>query len=137
MLYRVVIGDWSDDGHGKTETFFYDIPLSDEASLKANYDANCARLNVKPDSWAENYQDWNYPVEDLHRVIRDGFQVWREDTDSFPFDDDNAEFAHQEFADMLVYLATDGIGTYEPVEIPAMFGGGFMDSEHYGYGMFE
>lgn len=98
MLFSVVVGDWSDDGHGKTETFILDVTghfTSDE--IKEAYARAKARYGRGLEDVANRHEDSGVPVDWIEQMQEEGlFHVpndyeWalgygRHDTPSSPED---------------------------------------------------
>lgn len=59
-LTRLVIGDWSHDGHEKTADFLVKTNLSMDALAQA-YVAGCAKLGIKLHEFVEDYQAYEVP----------------------------------------------------------------------------
>lgn len=82
---KVVLGDWSDDGHGKTETLILRLrgrDLSDEA-LSASYQARVAELGVDLATVCQDYEDSSI-AEDFYEQLQEaGFTPRHEDSMGF------------------------------------------------------
>ena len=97
--YQIILGDWSDDGHGKTRDVFVEIP--DEFStevLKSNFDFNVEKLGFNPlTDLFNSYEDWEVPEKYFKALVDNGFDNFDgttvEDWDGFiapgwpPYDD--------------------------------------------------
>ena len=88
MKCKIITGDWSNDGHGKTRTIEVEI-TSDHTveQLQANYKKNCDRWGYTLGNVVERYEDSRIP-EGLIRKMQadsapsaqewdpDGFDGW-------------------------------------------------------------
>ena len=62
--FQVIVGDWSGDGHEKTQTFL--VVVDDRFTseiLAANYRKNVAELGVDPTTFAAEYEDRSIPAD--------------------------------------------------------------------------
>ncbi len=140
-LYNVVVGDWSDDGHGKTDTFVFSIP--DDVTfdqLRANYERNCEDYGVRPDKWASEWQDSSFPLHEYIRIAELGWDSGYEFDELDQFDDSTeVDFGSDSYADLLMFVATHGLCEYDQTSdtIKTLFGGdGAIVGGHVGYGFF-
>lgn len=73
MLALLVIGDWSSDGHGRTETIRIDHNLTSNSALQKAYKAGAAILGHDIEKVvAEDYQDGSCPEEVMDALIQHG-----------------------------------------------------------------
>lgn len=73
MLALLVIGDWSCDGHGRTETIRVDHNLETNSALKSAYKAGVAILGHDFEKVvAEDYQDGSMPDAVLEALVEHG-----------------------------------------------------------------
>lgn len=68
MQTLLILGDWSDDGHGKTQTITVDHNLADAKSLKAAFVAGEKILGINFEEIAEGYEEPWIP-EDILEVL--------------------------------------------------------------------
>ena len=73
--YQITLGDWSDDGHGKTRNVFVEIP--DEFTpeiLKENFDASVKKLGFNPlTDLFSDFEDWDVPQPYYKTLVENGF----------------------------------------------------------------
>ncbi len=70
--FRLVLGDWSDDGHGKCDSFFYRIHWCTEA-MEAAHAKGCATLGFDPHSkFCKDYEDSLVPIEEFEKLKAHG-----------------------------------------------------------------
>lgn len=88
-IFTVVLGDWSDDGHGKTSTYYLKLTgddVSDER-LNAGLRATNAQMGVELFSIASSYEENSISRDLGERLYEAGFRpgdcddeiVWVED----------------------------------------------------------
>jgi len=76
LPFSVTFGDWSDDGHGKTDVKHIEVYSTDgseiaEELLKANYEANVAKLGFGlPALWAD-YEQFSPSEKQLIAIQRE------------------------------------------------------------------
>jgi hypothetical protein len=142
MRYRIVIGDWSDDGHGKTETFIVDMANLSAKEMQANYDANVKKFGFDPKKVCEEYQDSEFPLEYIHALVTDGLKLWdNQDEEPFNFEDEYGPdiYGPELMARVLCYFVAGMDWKIVLDEMPNLFGGWspvLGQGENYGYGMF-
>lgn len=117
MLMYLVVGDWSDDGHGKTEKFLIESnkPIQE---VRAAYNKGCKIAGFDlTESACINYLDNTIPpdiLKKLYGVLPDFVKTWLFCADTFnadlhlsvPYDIECAEF----FADIWIQIAQLGDG---------------------------
>jgi len=74
--FSVTFGDWSDDGHGKTDVHQIEVYSTDgskltEDMLKANYEANVAKLGFGLPALWENYEQFSPSEKQLIAIQRE------------------------------------------------------------------
>lgn len=74
MLHKITLGDWSDDGHGKTTDVLFTTPdeFTDEV-LSVNYIKNVAKLGIDPTEFGAEYEDFTIPLEVKETLRKFGF----------------------------------------------------------------
>lgn len=70
---QLILGDWSHDGHGKTETFIITSNLTRREILEA-YDEGCDSLNCDLSSEiSSEYEDHLLPASQVKKFLEKGF----------------------------------------------------------------
>lgn len=96
--YEITLGDWSDDGHGKTMTTIVDIPDSISVEdLKDSYSKSVEEFGFRLEAIAEEYEDNVVPAVYAENLIAAGF--YAENFDIL----DEGEYAGK------YYIGTDGL----------------------------
>lgn len=73
--HRIVIGDWSDDGHGKTETFEIKSNLSKKEIEKAYQEGSkLVGFDMIKDI-CDSYEDSEFPKESYEKLVSLGCKV--------------------------------------------------------------
>lgn len=71
-VFKMTVGDWSDDGHGKTETFF----VSSNKPFKNVISAyRKAKVAVVPSSIFNDFEESSLSSEDYLRMFDDGYDM--------------------------------------------------------------
>ncbi len=87
MDYKIIAGDWSDDGHGKTETYIIEVTsLHSLKEMQKNYARNCEKWGHTLDGVAADYEDNSVPEDLIEKMRADG-SVWAETADLNIYDD--------------------------------------------------
>jgi hypothetical protein len=78
MILNFTVGDWSNDGHGRTETFPVQVNTSDPNQVSAAIHAGAELCGLtRPTRYylqaCEEYEDNSFPSEDLLALIEYGF----------------------------------------------------------------
>ena len=163
LPYTVILGDWSDDGHGKTEKsqieFFTEndsIELT-EKLIVDNYRANVEKLGFGlPELWS-NYEE-STPSNDKIEKLRDVLgAVYYSESSKEDFEDGVLPFgsfytasyggktyieSDGDSLDIAMFLVLAGLPDVHwrtLSEPPVLFGGygtPLVGSEHVGYGLF-
>lgn len=68
MQTLLILGDWSDDGHGKTQTITVDHNLADAKALEQAFKAGEKILGINFEQIAEGYEE-NWIPEDILEVL--------------------------------------------------------------------
>lgn len=69
MLINLVVGDWSNDGHGKTATFAYNVTgVSSTQEVIDAHKVGCEILGIELTQWGgfpycQDYEDDSFPAE--------------------------------------------------------------------------
>jgi hypothetical protein len=153
--YQITLGDWSDDGHGKTRVEFVEIPdeFAPEA-LKANFDKNVEELGFNPITDLFNkYEDWSVPRPYFDSLVKHGFDNYGGESsdhwDGFISDgwgetEENLLYVQEEGEiDILMFFIGHGLDGFTWYTVPndkLILVGGFDtvlgDPSSYGYGLF-
>lgn len=145
--YQIVLGDWSDDGHGKTET--HTVVIHGDVTreqLAENYKRNVERVGFNPiDTIAVEYEEPYIFEKDVHLLTAAGFTKKvvderyraREYDDAYYIDND-------ELIPIIMYFFLDRLEdvSWEELkekELPMLIGGytAVVPYEQYGYGLFH
>lgn len=126
MRYKIVVGDWSDDGHGKTETFIYEVDCNNKEVLFKAFQRNIRTIGFDPASVCDEYEDYEWPEDVVSRLEELGF--------------DCGEQMAEDYANMLMFFFTYGtLFTYSLIsedEMPTLIGDyDAVTNNHYGYGI--
>jgi hypothetical protein len=79
MIIRIQIGDWSGDGHGKCDDFFFDSNLSQEEVREAYFAAKKKYPKLSPESFCSDYEDSTVPESLVENAKVAGFEIFPED----------------------------------------------------------
>jgi hypothetical protein len=66
--FTIQIGDWSDDGHGKCETFYATAARPIDIVREAYFTAKKKHPDVCPESFCNDYEDSVVPAEVRDRI---------------------------------------------------------------------
>jgi hypothetical protein len=145
--YQIVLGDWSDDGHGKTETHTVVIHGDvTQEQLAENYKRNVERVGFNPvDTIAVEYDEPYIYEKDVHLLAAAGFtkkvvnEKYRASGRTDAYYIDNDDLVH-----IIMYFFLDGLeGTrweeLKEKQLPTLVGGysAVVPYEQYGYGLFS
>ncbi len=144
MKYKITVGDWSDDGHGKTETFIVDVVGASRKQMFDNYKRNVDRLGFDPQNIANEYEDSYWPREAVEKLQEVGFPFPEE------FDIDDEYYSDwldlEMYVNLIMFFMTNGLnvawGIVKGEEMPTLIGGydGYKSdrhTSHFGYGYFH
>ena len=116
MLYKVVLGDWSGDGHEKTVTYKINIPneLANRNILSQNYQKNRTIAGFGYEDIAKKYDDISLKPKHLKGLMELGFNfIPFEDGESFetlPFDTISVELLDELEQDQSILEAEVHLG---------------------------
>ena len=68
MIYKLVLGDWSEDGHGISKNILVDCNCNDVTDIQNAYKASCKKLGVQFNDEADNYTGKNLQYNDPHLI---------------------------------------------------------------------
>lgn len=136
--FNVVIGDWSDDGHGKSDTFTVEVPdwFTPEI-IKANYDANVDIWGFSPSDFASEYEDYHINSDHALMLLRAGLDEdallidYEEISDDHDLTDDDTSWDDYTVKDpdamlkICMFFISHGLDTFtwKKIELPILFGG--------------
>ena len=67
---KIVVGDWSDDGHGKTDSFVYQSSATEE-EMKEAYNKTCKVLGFDPcKTYFRGYEESSMPNTDYEKIVK-------------------------------------------------------------------
>jgi hypothetical protein len=75
MLFQIVLGDWSDDGHGKTGTYIVTIPDNlnlTHQQLSDNYAKNSEALGFSADNLFSEYEEYALSEDKVEKLKKAG-----------------------------------------------------------------
>jgi hypothetical protein len=130
-MININLGDWSDDGHGKTSDNFFDCTHTRKQIITA-YKKGCEKLGfVLHDTVAEAYDDSSISEEIYDKFKTLGFTGIIEDTEYLQTED---------LVDLFIFTIQLGNPTivFTPAvnEVQEMFGYEGL-SGNFGYGLFN
>lgn len=143
MLFQAIFGDWSDDGHGKTQTFILDVTGFDSNDqIKGAYERAKARYGRGVEDVANEYEDSSAPIEWIKQMKDEGLTgVVSDET----LDDAEEELTSSvyvrvtDLAKIMIHMIKTELPGFEAkiVELPVFVGG--YDNvlgtrEFFGYG---
>lgn len=136
--FRVIVGDWSGDGHNETKTFV--VIVDDKFTsdvLAANYHKNVKELGVDPTLFAEEYEDNTIPedVEEKLEALGVSYKLFEHNGKKL--------LTIQGMLDITMFVFGYGLTGFaweqEPeITYPILVGGyrSAIGSESIGYGLF-
>lgn len=135
--FRVVVGDWSGDGHDKTQECTVIVPDRFTAEiLGANYKKNVKLLGVDPESFANEYEDSILPDEVAAKLEAHGLIL----NDSEFYVHDKFYFGVKAMVKIVMFLFGYGLEgfTWELEELAPVIAGGYRveGPSSIGYGLF-
>lgn len=135
MRYRITLGDWSGDGHGKTKIFDVEVNGATLEQLKENYLLNIDKIGFDPQRICEDYEDATWPSDVIDWLEVVGFK-FPEYYDRYEEYSDEA-LDLEVYADMLMFFTTRGLDgvEYKFVKTEDLFGESAGGS--YGYAYFH
>ncbi len=70
---KVVVGDWSEDGHGHHKTFYISVP--EDVDVHAALDAGQKKVGIELRRYCNRYEDSSIPNEMIFKIIENLEQV--------------------------------------------------------------
>jgi len=149
---RMTFGDWSDDGHGKTDTVMVRLEgedVSDEA-LREAFLKSQEQFGFNILEWCSDYEDSRAPTNEMNKLIAAGFNPAASFSDytrpSANYDDGSDWGSEFDFGDAILFFVQQNLDfkwEYVTKNYPTLFGSGSgaLDnirqySAFVGYGLF-
>lgn len=145
MLHKITLGDWSGDGHGITQDYFFETAdqFTDEV-LGANYDKNIVDLGINPSKLMDSPDEYEIPVAvkqklqsldiaNLSKPVNPKYdEPWWDPSEEY------ADFGPDGMARLILFLVGYGLDgfDYEFVTVPSLIGGGKSSTPSVGYTLF-
>lgn len=158
MKYKMVFGDWSGDGHGKTETLHVEVPDTiTQEMMKENYEKNKQRFGFGYNEFASDYEENRISAGQVEVLTDAGLTfVMEEEADWDTLDyktpiisqrDDGdyylgGDYVIQEtLLPICMFMIGDGIPGWQwetiDEKLPELLGGyGAVSRDFAGYGLF-
>lgn len=147
MIYKMIFGDWSDDGHGKTETFIIDIDATQKELVEA-YKKTKEEFGFGVEDVCDEYEDYTINPERTKILFDAGFSEADLDqsySDIEEIDDDGSMWVDVgRMFDILMFMIKRQLPDlkYKVVadNYPILLGcsnSPLTGSEHVGYGVFH
>lgn len=136
-IYCWTLGDWSNDGHGRTSVVSFKTNLSKSEIQKAFADC-CDELDVY--QFADEYEYPYLDIEDALRLQQAGYSFPVKLDEETPDDDDLLLLDQDKLVDILMFMVTHERPDFKyelTKEIPSI--NGYWSSElnrSLGYGLF-
>lgn len=142
--YKVIVGDWSDDGHGKADSYIVDVSAEFSVDvLRANYEKNVSEIGFAPTSLCEDYEDSSVSEEQANALFAAGLPDDRKCIATEPgpypqyFVPDSEGMLHL----CMFFLTRNLTGATWFIKndsIPTLFGGAnpVIDAGSVGYGLY-
>jgi hypothetical protein len=106
---ELIVGDWSNDGHGRTRMFTIASNLT-KAELEKAYEAGVKIVGFDPKHFVEDYQQSYLPAEQILRLIELGIKDWVAPDDD---DDEDVEIYPDAYKDIWLFVAKLGNPEFE------------------------
>jgi len=103
-IINLVIGDWSDDGHGKTHTVTVKSNLLKE-NIDRAYLEGVKKIGVDISEYCEDYEDTLVPMEALKKLETAGFDLYTLDGYG---EDEEFGIWYEDFAKIWMFIAKTG-----------------------------
>ena len=136
--FRVVIGDWSGDGHNETKT--YVVVVDDKFTMEilgANYKKNVEELGINPTTFVDEYEDGTVPASVADKLQALGVQYTTEE-----YGDGENIFTTQGMLDIMMFMFGYGLvdfnwGQEPEITYPILAGGygSAIGTDNIGYGL--
>lgn len=145
--FEVVLGDYSDDGHGKTFTTLVKLsaPAISEALVAEAYEETKTLLGVGLEEVCEDYEDSRIDDELYERLVGLGFQPPANDSRNGPhiyveplgYGEKQESFSALSL--LMFYIGrTIPDFSWERVELPSLMGWrSILSDSSFGYGLFS
>lgn len=158
MKFKMIFGDWSDDGHGKTETVYVEVPDAiTQEMMRENYEKNKQRFGFGYNDFACDYEDGTISAKQVEVLTNAGLDFIQEsdvDWDTLDYKRpvvykrDNGDYAlsgddvmPDSLLPLCMFIIGDGIPgwdwKYLEEDTPVLVGGYEAISRDFaGYGLF-
>jgi hypothetical protein len=149
-LVGIPLGDWSDDGHGKFETFHLLIPVQfTQEILSENYLKNKELFGFGLKDFANDYEDGRISMSDIEKLQEHGFEfseaskgILKKDEDAYStdFSRDNPWLNTKAMLEIVVFFIGYGLEDFTArVKEPDfyLFGQWAGPESMIGYGLFD
>ncbi len=103
--FYITIGDWSDDGHGKTDQFLYESNY-EVGELQKAYKKSCKKTGVKLHEVARDYEDGSVSPAIAKKLLKLGLDenLIRGDEDDEYWEDNEYPLIPEAMAKMIVWF---------------------------------
>jgi hypothetical protein len=140
-IFDINLGDWSNDGHGKTKTRRVSVPAEFTLEMIAeNYRKNCAKYEVNLGEICSRYEDNNFPLEALQKMVQDGLDGEYLMRGYDIEEDESVRIIAEDFFTITCHLFFYGMPdsfTWQEVKSQGVLVGGYSAVENSaGYGLF-
>lgn len=151
--YKMILGDWSRDGDGVTQTIYVDIPdIFGPDLLRSNFEENVKKFGFDPvEVVARDYEEPTIPLDLAKRLFDAGYDNQEdEDSDSYLHDDYSQPpvgmlwvDGYDAYLSILMFFFGHGLEGWEyeiaSDETPLLLGGhhAILGNRSAGYGLFE
>ena len=143
MLFSAIIGDWSDDGHGKTETFVLDVEghFTNDC-IKDAYARSKARYGRGLEDVANLHEDSDVPVDWIKQMQDEGLSHLPGDFEwALEYGRYGIPAQPEDLVHILIHMIKMELPDFhaEIVQIPLLaggFGAAIGTREFIGYGCF-
>lgn len=69
MIVEITVGDWTGDGHGLDDHYFYDINLDSDQKLREAHNKGSNLLNINLDKFCKYDQDPYFPCKIYDELV--------------------------------------------------------------------
>jgi len=138
-IFEINIGDWSDDGHGKTEEHRVAVPSEfTQEMIAENYKNNCKKYGITLEQPCGGYGDRNFPIDPLRKMVKDGLNPSIvKNVDKYG---EMAEIYTNDFFDIVCHMFFHGMPagfTWHEIKTQGILLGGYGATQSSGgYGLF-
>lgn len=142
----VIIGDWSEDGHGKTDKHTVLLQGSDVSDdhLNKTFTNNVELTGVNPVELFNDYRQYHMSEDDWNKIVDAGFTPDpKMEMVGVAYHAENQYYYANSFVELLLWYVTNNTDTtWEIITNPILFGDfdpviNDAKSKHLGYGLFD